>query len=148
VDAGRKKVSGKVVMCGGGLSGLESALALGMEGCDVTVVDMIPEESFGIEANVCLKGMLLKLLDDYKVKLVGGSIIREIGKGYVKIEDKNWNYRALEADYVVAALGMTPNPAKDAFCGIHPDVWFVGDCDVAKDIMHANYTAYDRSCNI
>lgn len=42
VDSGRKKVSGKVVVCGGGASGCESALALAMEGCEVTLVDRVP----------------------------------------------------------------------------------------------------------
>ena len=149
VDSGREIVSGKVVVCGGGLSGLESALTLGMEGCDVTVIDMIPEERFGEDANVCLRGMLLKLLDDYNVKLVGGHIIREIGEGRVLAEDREWEYRTFEADYVVNALGTVPNPEKSVFEGIHPDVYFIGDCDVARGgIMHANYTAYDRACNV
>jgi 2,4-dienoyl-CoA reductase-like NADH-dependent reductase (Old Yellow Enzyme family)/thioredoxin reductase len=148
VDSGRKKVSGKVVVCGAGLSGLESALTLGMEGCEVTVVDMIPEKDFGLEANVCLRGMLLKLLDDHNVTRIGDHIVREIGNDHVKIESKHWKYKTLEADYIVNALGMIPNPAKDAFFELTPFVYYVGDCDAAKGIMHANYTAYDRSCNI
>lgn len=148
VDSGRKKVTGKVVVCGGGLSGLESALTLGMEGCDVTVVDMLPEEQFGQDANVGLKGMLLKLLDDYNVKLIGGHIVREIGDGYVKTEGGGWAYKTLEADYVVNALGMTPAPAKDAFFELTPFVYYVGDCKDVKGIMHANYSAYDLCCNI
>ena len=148
VDSGRKKVSGKVVVCGGGLSGLESALTLGMEGCEVTVVDMISEERFGADANISLRGMLLKLLDDYEVKQIGSHVIREIGNGYVKIEGENWKYQTLEADYVVNALGMVPNPAKDVFYELTPFVYYVGDCDAVKGIMHANYTAYDRACNI
>ncbi len=148
VDSGRKKVSGRVVVCGGGLSGLESALTLGMEGCEVTVVDMIPEEMFGADANASLRGMLLKLLDDHNVKQIGGHIVREVGKGTVKLEGADWRYLTLEADYVVNALGMVPNPAKDVFFELTPFVYFVGDCDAAKGILHANYTAYDRSCNI
>ena len=50
VDSGRKKVSGKVVVCGGGLSGMESALALGMDQGRATIprvpqmFQSIPEE--------------------------------------------------------------------------------------------------------
>ncbi len=148
VDSGRKKISGTVVVCGGGLSGLESALALGMEGCDVTVVDMIPIEDFGADANVCLRGMLLKLLDDYGVKQLGSHVVREVGEGYVKVEGHDWKCHKLEANYVVNALGMVPNPIKDAFYELMPFVYYVGDCNAAKGIMNANYTAYDRSCNI
>lgn len=148
VDSGREKVSGKIVVCGGGLSGMESALALAMEGCQVTVVDMIPEEKFAADANVCLKGMLLKLLDDYQVTLIGDSLVREVGDGYVMIEGKDWKYTKLEADYVVNALGMRPNPEKEKFFELMPYEYYVGDCDQVKGIMNANYTAYDRSCNI
>ena len=148
IDSGRQKVEGKIVVCGGGLSGLESALALGMEGCDVTVVDMIDEERFGEDANVCLRGMLLKLLDDHNVKLIGGHVIREVSDDGVKIEGKDWSYQTIKADFVVNALGMVPNPARSAFEGIHPNVYFIGDCDTVKGIMHANYAAYDRACNV
>ncbi len=148
VDSGRKKVSGKVVVCGAGLSGLESALPLGMEGCDVTVVDMIPQEDFGADANICLKGMLLKLLADYGVKQIGDHVVREIGDDYVIIEGEDWKCKTLEADYVVNALGMLPNPEKNAFYELTPYVYYVGNCDTVKGIMNANYTAYDCSCNI
>ena len=46
VDTGRVKVGDTVVVCGGGLSGMESALELSNEGKKVTVVDMIPVEEF------------------------------------------------------------------------------------------------------
>ena len=39
----------KVVVCGGGMSGLECALGLAMKGKDVTVVDMIPVDDFAKE---------------------------------------------------------------------------------------------------
>jgi pyruvate/2-oxoglutarate dehydrogenase complex dihydrolipoamide dehydrogenase (E3) component len=148
VDSGRKKVAGKVVMCGGGLSGLESALALGMDGCDVTVVDMIPTEEFGSDAKRILRGTLFKLLADNNVKLIGNHIIREIGDGYVDVEGMDWKYQRLQADYVVNALGMIPNPARDIFKELMPFVYYVGDCDSVKSIMNANYNAYDRCCNI
>ncbi len=46
VDRGEAKTGQKVVVCGAGLSGSECALGLAMEGKDVTLVDMIPEEKF------------------------------------------------------------------------------------------------------
>jgi len=148
VDSGREKISGRVVVCGGGLSGMESALALAMEGCEVTVVDMKPEREFAEDASTCLRGMLLKLLDDYKVKLLGDHIIREVNDDGVLVEGRDWRYQLLEADYVVNALGMKPNPAAEAFRELTPYVYFVGDCDKVGNVLNANLTAYDRSCNI
>ncbi len=76
VDSGRKKISGKIVVCGGGLSGCESALALAMEGCDVTVVDMIPEDEFAGGVMDITREMLLWLMREHNVKKIGGHIIR------------------------------------------------------------------------
>jgi hypothetical protein len=36
----------------------------------------------------------------------------------------------------------------DRFFELIPDVYYVGDCLEVKNIMNANFTAYDRSCNI
>ena len=148
VDSGREKISGKIVVCGGGLSGMESALALAMEGNEVTVVDMKSEKDFAADSSPCLRGMLLKLIDDYKVKLVGDHIIREVNEQGVLVEGKDWRYQMLEADYVVNALGMKPNPAAQQFRELTPYVYFVGDCDKVGNVLSANLTAYDRSCNI
>ncbi|MBQ1331286.1 MAG: FAD-dependent oxidoreductase, partial [Lachnospiraceae bacterium] len=45
VDRGLVPVGGRVVVCGGGLSGSECAMQLGHEGKDVTVVEMMSEEA-------------------------------------------------------------------------------------------------------
>jgi pyruvate/2-oxoglutarate dehydrogenase complex dihydrolipoamide dehydrogenase (E3) component len=102
---------GRVVVCGGGLSGCESALALAMEGCDVTVVDMIPEDNFATAPMDITRAMLLMLLEEHKVNKVGDNLIRSIDRDGVHIEGRDWKYRTLEADYVVDALGMQPNSA-------------------------------------
>jgi hypothetical protein len=36
----------------------------------------------------------------------------------------------------------------DRFFERIPDVYYVGDCAEVKNIMNANFTAYDRCCNI
>jgi 2,4-dienoyl-CoA reductase-like NADH-dependent reductase (Old Yellow Enzyme family)/thioredoxin reductase len=150
VDSGRVRVPGgsRVVVCGGGLSGCESALELALGGSRVTVVDMIPVEGFAAGAHDLTRNMLLYLLRENGVELIGDSIVREIGTS-VKIESKDWSYRELAADYIVEAFGMRKNqPVADLFFELTPDVYYVGDCLEVSNIMHANFTAYDRSCNI
>ena len=149
VDSGRVKLSGKVVVLGGGASGSESAIALAMEGCDVTVVDMIPEQEFAGDLHDITRNMVHYLFEEHNIKIIGGSIVRSISDNGVEIEDKNWNCTTLEADYVVEALGMKPNAEmRGRFFELIPDVYYVGDCEEAGNIMHANFTAYDRACNI
>ena len=149
VDSGRKKPTGRVVVLGGGTSGSESAIALAMEGCDVTVVDMLPVSDFANGVHDITRNMILYLFEEHNIKLVGESIVRSINENGVEIEGKNWQYKTLEADYVVEAFGMKPNvEMRDRFFELIPDVYYVGDCENAKNIMNANFTAYDRACNI
>jgi 2,4-dienoyl-CoA reductase-like NADH-dependent reductase (Old Yellow Enzyme family)/thioredoxin reductase len=149
VDSGRKKVSGKIVVCGGGLSGCESALALAMKGCEVTVVDLIPAREFALGISDLTRFMLLALMKEHNVKLIGDHLIRSIEKDGVHIEGKDWRHETLEADYIVDALGMKSNKATaDRFVELMPDVFVVGDAYEVKNIKHANRTAYDCCCNI
>ncbi|MDR0838959.1 MAG: FAD-dependent oxidoreductase [Oscillospiraceae bacterium] len=150
VDSGRVTIpkGSRVVVCGGGLSGCESAIALAMEGNTVTVVDMIPVSEFASGVHDLVKSMIEMLLEQHGVTLIGEHLVREIGDK-VKIEGKDWSFAELDADYVVDAFGMKKNqPMIDRFFELIPDVYYVGDCLEVKNIMNANFTAYDRSCNI
>ncbi len=149
VDSGRVKIpGGKVVVCGGGLSGCESALQLAMDGCDVTVVDMIDENDFASGIHSITREMLLMLMNDYNVKKIGGHIVRSIDEKSVTVEGKDWKYQTLEADYVVDAFGMVKNPVADQFRYLIPDVYVVGDAYEVRNIKYANLKAYDDCCNI
>ncbi|MDR1067662.1 MAG: NAD(P)/FAD-dependent oxidoreductase [Clostridiales Family XIII bacterium] len=166
VDSGRKNIpdGSTVVVCGGGLSGCESALALAMKGCDVTIVDMIPTSEFAQGGHDLSRSMLLFMLKNNRldimrerdpemkegtVELIGSSLVRSIENGTVVIEDKDWKMRTLEADYVVEAFGMKKNQEMmDRFFELIPDVYYVGDCLAVENIMNANFTAYDRASNV
>jgi len=151
VDSGRVKIpsGSRVVICGGGLSGCESGLALVMDGCHVTIVDMLPIDDFAIGAHELTRSMLMSLLTDNGVNLISESLVRSIGENTVEIEDKSWKYMTLEADYIIDAFGMKKNlSVVDAFRELIPDVYYVGDCLEVKNILHASFTAYDRCCNI
>ena len=149
VDSGRQKVAGKVVVCGGGLSGCESALALAMAGHQVTIVDMIPEDRFASGVMDITRTMLLKLLDDHKVEKIGDHIIRSVHEDGVHLEGRDWKYRTIEADTVVDALGMTNDKAiADAYTDLIPDVFVVGDAYSVGNIKSANLSAYNAAVNI
>ena len=148
VDSGRKTPKGKIVVCGGGLSGCESALELAMAGNEVKVVDMIPLDEFAMGSHDLTRTALLAMLRDNNVELIGECLVREITDNGVKVEAKDWSYRTLEADYVVEAFGMKANADKDRFFELIPDVYYIGDALEVKNIMNANFTAYDKACNI
>ena len=149
VDSGRKKISGKIVVCGGGVSGCESGLALAMEGNEVTIIDMIPADTFAGGMARITRNMLLYLLKENKVKLIGDHLVREITDKGVRIEGKDWKYQEIEADWVVNCFGIKPNEeAKKPFFELIPEVYYVGDCNEIGTLKTANHSAFFRSCRL
>ena len=144
VDSGRVKVSGKIVVCGAGASGSESALALAMEGNDVTLIDQLPVDEFAKDVTHITRGMLLSQLAEHGVKLIGDHIVRGFEDGAVRIEGRDWKETVIEADYVVEAFGVRPLPVQD-WLDMIPEVKVVGDAAGIANIMKANRTAFDAA---
>lgn len=144
VDNDRVEVGDTVVVCGGGLSGLECALALAMKGKKVTVVDMIPVENFGSGQVRPSHVMLMKLLADHNVTLIGNSKVQEIREHSVVIMDRNWKVTELPADTTVASFGMRSNmAAAQELSGIIAETYIIGDNDRVANLLNANMTAFD-----
>jgi 2,4-dienoyl-CoA reductase-like NADH-dependent reductase (Old Yellow Enzyme family)/thioredoxin reductase len=148
VDSGRYKTGQNVVVCGGGMSGLECALGLAMdEGKNVTVVDMIEVDDFAGEIFVATRNMLFMLLKRHGVRLIGGSNVEAVTEEGVQIIDRNWKRTSLPADTIVKAFGIAPNrEGFDELEWIVPETYIIGDAgDWAKSIGFANYSAFHNS---
>lgn len=147
VDKGCIKPKGKVVVCGGGVSGCECALGLAMEGCQVSVVDMLPEDDFAQGLAGITRNMLRMLMGDNNVQLLGGCRVVAVEEQGVRIADKDGAERVIEADFVVDAFGMvaradTVNDLSD----IVMDTFVVGDANSIGNIKQANFKAYTMAC--
>ena len=144
IDTGKEDTGHNVVVCGGGLSGMECALGLAMQGKKVTVVDMIPADSFAHEATPHTRGMLLALLEQYGVRKIGDSRVCAFTDEGVEIENRNWKKQTLEADDIVTAFGMKKNDALyQEIKELLPEVYAVGDCELVRNIKHANQQAFN-----
>ncbi len=86
VDNRRCDVGENVVVCGGGISGLECALSLAMDGKKVTVVDQLDIDDFANGMSMITRSMLMQLLSDHGVKLIGGVSVTEF-------KDNGWSCR-------------------------------------------------------
>lgn len=150
VDNGTAKVGQKVVICGGGLTGVESALALAKEGKDVTVVDMIPAEDFCKSMFYIIRFSLLDEVKKAGVKFVGNSKIKEFVSNGVVIEDMQGNISTLEANTSVIALRLKSNNSlyKELATIMPLDVYVAGDCDAPKNIMNATFSAFNIAVEI
>ena len=149
VDTGRAAVGERVVVCGGGLSGTESALQLAMDGKKVTVVDMPPVEQFAKDHSPAPRGMLLQLLEKYGVELIGSVRVCGIDDDGVAVMAQGGTRTIIPCDDVVAAFGMRKNDALlKQLRELMPDVIAVGDCNVVKNIKNANQVAFNMALEV
>lgn len=146
VDAHEVEPGQSVVVCGGGITGLECALTLAQEGRKVTVVDMLPRESFIMEMPIFNKADLLDQLEQLGVELIGSQKIQSIGGGVKTLDAVTGEEHFYPAESVVNALGVKPNnqlglelTAKYGSV----DVIMVGDCTAKGGTYYrANQEAY------
>ena len=111
----RRLADGRVrfVVIGGGFIGSEIAAALALNDCPVTIV--FPEP--GIGARIFPEALSAALVDYYRgrgVEVLPGASVTGIEPGRVALGDG----RTLEADAVVAGLGIEPNVELAAEAGL------------------------------
>jgi 2,4-dienoyl-CoA reductase-like NADH-dependent reductase (Old Yellow Enzyme family)/NADPH-dependent 2,4-dienoyl-CoA reductase/sulfur reductase-like enzyme len=149
VDNGRAAVGEKVLVCGGGVSGLECALALAMDGKDVTVADIIPSDAFAGEMSFITRNMLLHLLKTHKVKLLGGHKAERFLDDGAEVIDSRLVRKTIEADTIVIAFGMKPNhEIVKNLSGLVLETYAIGDCDVVGNIYSANHAAFNYAVEV
>jgi nitrite reductase (NADH) large subunit len=132
----------RAIVIGGGLLGLEAARGLQVQGCQVTVVHLMPtlmERQLDPDGGAYLLGKM----EDLGIKvLLGRTTTAVLGNGHVEgvaLSDDS----CLEADLVVVAAGIRPNVDLAYKAGLHvnrgivvndhmetssADIFAVGEC--------------------
>lgn len=133
----------KACIVGGGLIGLETAEALQQKGMQVTVIEMQDQLLPGVLDHE-LASVVAKQLKQHGVTVMAGCRVTGFG-GSSKVEKVFVGDRALPADLVVLAPGVTPNVTLARAAGIDigitgaiavdarqrtndPDIYACGDC--------------------
>jgi pyruvate/2-oxoglutarate dehydrogenase complex dihydrolipoamide dehydrogenase (E3) component len=134
---------GRVVVCGGGLSGCDAALELAEHGAQVTIVEMLDAIAPNLTYQTRL--MLLERLAQTGVRVLTNTRVTSVAAGAVQVEGPDGADR-LPADTVIAAFGVTPDttlPAELRAGGrSNADVRVIGDAvKPAKvgDAVHAGF---------
>lgn len=151
VENHRVEVGQKVVVCGGGIVGLECAVMLGMEGKDVTVIDMIPLEKFAEGFPVFNHIELNYQLEKYGVKLFGNQKITGFTDEGVMTLDADGKENCFQGDTFVLALGVKPDNAlgKELLERYAEGVYMVGDCvSTGRVLADANQEAFHAAIRI
>jgi 2,4-dienoyl-CoA reductase (NADPH2) len=123
-------VGQKVVVLGGGLVGLELAEFLAERGRRVTILEEGPK--FGLEMAHPRRWRVLDDLRRHGVELVANARVRSIGEKTVELDVRtaqdSTEARSVEADTVILAIGLGPNPgARAALEGAGVAIREIGD---------------------
>ena len=151
VENHRVPVGENVVVCGGGIVGLECAVMLGMEGKKVTVIDQIPLEKFADGMPVFNHIELNYQMEKYGVTLVGGQKITSFGENGVETVDASGEKQAFAGDTYVLALGVKPDNrlAQQLLSAYAEGVYVVGDCvSTGRLLADANQEAFHAAIRI
>ena len=151
VENHRVPVGENVVVCGGGIVGLECAVMLGMEGKKVTVIDQIPLEKFADGMPVFNHIELNYQLEKYGVTLVGGQKITSFGESGVETVDASGEKQTFAGDTYVLALGVKPDNrlAQQLLSAYAEGVYVVGDCvSTGRVLADANQEAFHAAIRI
>lgn len=128
LEKGNATVGDDVVIVGAGLTGCECALSLSKQGKNVTLVDMIDEQSFGSGGAKFNQVALMGLLNDNHVKCIGN--VKLVSNNNQLVFEHNGQSMDLTYDHVVLSLGVRPNPeVLSTFEDCANEVIYIGDCN-------------------
>ncbi|MCD6574060.1 FAD-dependent oxidoreductase [Candidatus Aerophobetes bacterium] len=138
------EIGEEIVVMGGGMIGLETALWLAKKGKKVTVAEMLPEVGMdGVWSN---KEMLLDLLAFHNVEIKVNAEICRVTDDYVEVTDKKDSTKSeLPYDNLILACGLSA--VDDLYRDLESrfpemEIYAVGDCKSPRKIMQAIWDAY------
>jgi 2,4-dienoyl-CoA reductase-like NADH-dependent reductase (Old Yellow Enzyme family)/thioredoxin reductase len=139
VLSGERETGNKVVVIGGGSIGCETADFLAERGKRVMVVFPEAAPMTLTVVDKTIRKPLLERLEQRQVKIVSGvKEFKEIGRGGIRLMDKEGNEVFFEADNIVLATGAKPNKAlAQSLKGKGPELFEAGDCVVPRRILEA-----------
>lgn len=136
----------KVIVAGGGMVGCEVALHLAVQGCHVTIVEMLPEVARDVDP--IYRPSLLRELAHWGVEVRTNSMIKKVDRaGGVWIRNTgdahDGNEERIAGQAVVLALGAAPyDPLGNEIEDLVPEVYRVGDCISPGKIIDAVWSGY------
>ncbi|MEG1633206.1 MAG: FAD-dependent oxidoreductase [Oscillospiraceae bacterium] len=129
---GRTMYGKNVVVAGGGLTGAETAVFLAVQGCNVTIVEMM--DSIITDAVAQPKLCIMDHIKKYNIQVHTSTKLTKVGDGVVYAEEFGEPVEFKRIDMVVNAMGVRSNnplEAQLADCGCK--VVVVGDALKSKN---------------
>ncbi|NTV90894.1 MAG: FAD-dependent oxidoreductase [Clostridiales bacterium] len=140
------KIGNNVVVIGGGLVGVESALLLAMKGHHVTVLEM--KDEIAEDASPGHRMPLMEQLEE-KVALETCTRCVSISENGVLAETTDGEQKRFPADTVLVAAGSKAlTEDAEALRSIAQDFWMTGDCRKPKKVLDAVRSGFDAGMDL
>jgi pyruvate/2-oxoglutarate dehydrogenase complex dihydrolipoamide dehydrogenase (E3) component len=140
-------VGRRVLVIGAGGVGAETADYLSEIGNEVTLIEMLEEIASDLVTH--LKYYLSKRLIEKGVTILTSTKVKELGKGYVLVEDTSGTRKIEGFDTIVLAVGSKSDDsvAKDLE-GKVPVLHVIGDASKPREALEAVYEAEEVALKI
>ena len=144
-----KPIGDKVVVIGGGLTGVEIGYSLTKDKeKKVEILEMLPEILQVQGLNSANKTMLQNLVSTYNIGIHTNAKVIEITSEGVKFEE-NGNVIELEADTIITSIGyISDKTLYEAIKDCGADVHLIGDSSKVSNLMGAVWDAYEIAQSI
>lgn len=142
---GKVNPQGNVVVVGSGMTGLETAEVLAMNGCKVTMVEMQKEVGPGMYPAL-VNDVMNRMKEHDPVILLKHKLQKITAEGVEVLNLEDEQTSSIKADAVVLAMGVTPreelaNTFREAFSNVH----VVGDAVKGGRILEATQDGHGRA---
>ena len=143
-----KRLPGKRVMVlGGGMVGVEAAEKLALEGCSVTVVEMLPELAKDME--MVSRNLILKRLEaNPAVTLLVNTTVASFEEKEAVLKTPAGERRLPAFDWLLLATGLRPRPLPESLRVLVPEVHVIGDAEKTGDVYRATQAGYRAGLDV
>jgi pyruvate/2-oxoglutarate dehydrogenase complex dihydrolipoamide dehydrogenase (E3) component len=141
-----KKVGKRVVIAGGGLVGVETALFLSKKGKRVVLIEMLDE--IAQDAGPLNRARLKEELKETEIEVTCKAKLMSINQKGITVQGEAGEYE-IPAETVVLALGAkSDNSLLQKLEGKVPEVYSIGDCACPRKMIDAIHEGFEVASKI
>lgn len=142
---GRVKPSGDVAVIGLGMTGLETAEVLAMEGCKLTLVEMLSAPGVGMYPSI-VSDVMSRITPHNPVILTGHRLEKITPSGIELTRLSDGKRVSVQVGHVVLSLGVrSRKELLNSFMDVFPDLRIIGDACKGGRILEATQDARGKA---